>query len=205
MSLARNIGFCLCLAMKRLLFSILLILFPQAVFAADQPGNFDYYVLAVTWLPSFCQGRSEQVCAKNTNHFVVHGLWPQRENGWPEFCASASNHSDLRGIEKAQDLFSSKHAAFHEWYKHGTCSGLDLAAYFDLTRKAYSGLNFTETTALLNKKSRLNWRYVKDTLKKDNPGLPDDAIYVSIKKGTVDEVRICLTKSMQPRACSRSR
>ncbi len=191
--------------MKYLFLTFLLLLSCRVSIAADTPGDFDYYVLAITWLPSFCQGRNEAACRADTDHFVVHGLWPQREKGWPEYCEAGSQHSDVRAIDKSQDLFSSKHAAFHEWRKHGTCSGLDLAAYFDLTQKAFSGLNFIETTAFLKTNNRLNWRNIKAIVRKDNPRLPEDAIYVSMKKSAVDEIRFCFTKALQPRACSKPR
>src|SRR5580704_5376656 len=61
----------------------------------NNPGEFDYYVLSLSWSPSFCEeaqergngGRSQQQqCGGRPFSFVVHGLWPQYERGYPEYC-----------------------------------------------------------------------------------------------------------------------
>ena len=60
----------------------------------NTPGEFDYYVLSLSWSPSFCEeaqergngGRSQQQCGGRPFSFVVHGLWPQYERGYPEYC-----------------------------------------------------------------------------------------------------------------------
>src|ERR1700760_1582015 len=61
----------------------------------NTPGEFDYYVLSLSWSPSFCEeaqergnsGRSQQAqCGGRPFSFVVHGLWPQYEHGYPEYC-----------------------------------------------------------------------------------------------------------------------
>ena len=40
------------------------------------PKSFDYYVLALTWVPGFCAGHgSDQECSKGLG-FALHGLWP---------------------------------------------------------------------------------------------------------------------------------
>src|SRR5436853_4552929 len=56
--------------------------------AADRPGDFDFYVLALSWSPSYCEvegGRADRVqCAPGEDlGFIVHGLWAQREHGFP--------------------------------------------------------------------------------------------------------------------------
>ncbi|NJR13222.1 MAG: hypothetical protein HC779_01575 [Phyllobacteriaceae bacterium] len=66
---------------------------PQAR-QASLPG-FDFYVLSLSWSPTWCaeQGTAadgEAQCSGSRDYgFVVHGLWPQRERGWPEFCETA--------------------------------------------------------------------------------------------------------------------
>src|SRR6476659_3186155 len=58
----------------------------------NRPGQFDFYVLSLSWSPSFCEASGErgtppqQQCGARPYSFVVHGLWPQYENGFPEFC-----------------------------------------------------------------------------------------------------------------------
>src|SRR5664279_6001869 len=53
----------------------------------NAPGEFDFYVLSLSWSPSFCEqasergngGRSGAQCGGRPFSFVVHGLWPQYE------------------------------------------------------------------------------------------------------------------------------
>jgi ribonuclease T2 len=57
----------------------------------NEPGKFDYYVLALSWSPSFCEQAgdrksAQQQCGARPFSIVVHGLWPQYERGFPEFC-----------------------------------------------------------------------------------------------------------------------
>src|SRR3981189_389823 len=65
----------------------------------NTPGEFDFYVLSLSWSPSFCEeasergnsGRSQQAqCGGRPFSFVVHGLWPQYEHGFPEYCERPS-------------------------------------------------------------------------------------------------------------------
>src|SRR5215471_18018763 len=65
----------------------------------NAPGEFDYYVLSLSWSPSYCEeaeergntGRSQQIqCGGRPFSFVVHGLWPQYERGYPEYCQRPS-------------------------------------------------------------------------------------------------------------------
>src|SRR5687767_15954008 len=57
-----------------------------------QPGQFDFYVLALSWSPSFCQATAErgrearEQCGERPYSFVVHGLWPQYERGFLRSC-----------------------------------------------------------------------------------------------------------------------
>src|ERR1700712_5920775 len=64
----------------------------------NAPGEFDFYVLSLSWSPSFCEaasergnsGRSQAQCGGRPFSFVVHGLWPQYERGFPEYCQRPS-------------------------------------------------------------------------------------------------------------------
>jgi len=95
---------------SRLLISLVLVflaasiaLSPGTAPAQDRrqnaPGEFDFYVLALSWSPSFCEaasdrpdsGRSQPQCDGRPYSFVVHGLWPQYERGFPNI-ASGQRH-----------------------------------------------------------------------------------------------------------------
>jgi ribonuclease T2 len=102
----------------------------------NHPGNFDFYVLALSWSPSFCEAAGErgtppqQQCAARPYSFVVHGLWPQYERGFPEFCQQPATRLNRGIVSSMLDLMPAPRLIFNEWDKHGTCSGLSPNAYF---------------------------------------------------------------------------
>ena len=69
---------------------------------------------------------------------MLHGLWPQYERGWPQDCRS-SDRGYVPGpvANRMLDIMPSKRLVFHEYRKHGTCSGLGVDGYFDLARRLH--------------------------------------------------------------------
>src|SRR3954462_3258937 len=115
----------------------------------NAPGEFDFYVLSLSWSPSFCEaasergksGRSAQAqCGERPFSFVVHGLWPQYEHGFPNYCQRPSPRLDRNIMSSMLDLMPAPGLIFSEWDKHGTCSGLAPRAYFETIRKARSAV-----------------------------------------------------------------
>src|ERR1700751_3444697 len=111
----------------------------------NTPGEFDFYVLSLSWSPSFCEeaeergrsGRSQnQQCSGRPYSFVVHGLWPQYERGFPEYCQRPSPRLARTILTSMLDLRPAPGLIFNEWDKHGTCSGLGERGYFETIRKA---------------------------------------------------------------------
>ena len=80
--------------------------------------------------------RSDQQCAGRPFAFVVHGLWPQYEQGFPSYCQVPAPRLDRAIVGSVLDLMPSPRLIFHEWDRHGTCSGLSPHAYFETVRKA---------------------------------------------------------------------
>src|SRR5687767_12835756 len=106
----------------------------------NEPGKFDFYVLALSWSPSYCEQAGErappQQCGARPFSFVVHGLWPQYEKGFPEFCQQPAPRLDRNIVSSMLDLMPAPRLIYQQWDKHGVCSGLDQRAYFQTVRKA---------------------------------------------------------------------
>src|ERR1700758_2731048 len=88
----------------------------------NQPGQFDFYVLSLSWSPSFCEtagGRGPE-CGARPYSFVVHGLWPQYERGFPQSCQSPAPRLDRRIVADMLDLMPAPRLVYHEWDTHGT-------------------------------------------------------------------------------------
>src|SRR5688572_2676514 len=92
----------------------------------NQPGQFDFYVLALSWSPSFCEAAAErgnppkEQCGVRPFSFVVHGLWPQYEKDFPEFCQNPAPRLDRNIVSSMLDLMPAPRLIFHQWDKHGT-------------------------------------------------------------------------------------
>jgi len=174
----------------------------------NTPGEFDFYVLALSWSPSFCEASAErgksgrsQVQCERPYSFVVHGLWPQYERGFPEYCQRPSPRLDRNIMTSMLDLMPAPGLIFNEWDKHGTCSGLAARAYFESVRKARAAVKIPEEFLQLSEQKTIAPADLEAAFIKANPGLSSSAISVTCSSRRLSEVRICLSKDMQFRAC----
>ncbi|KRW97324.1 ribonuclease T2 [Paracoccus sp. MKU1] len=183
---------------------IALLLFAPAALAQDIGGRFDYYVLSLSWSPSWCrnEGNAEQCATGRRLGFVVHGLWPQYESGWPEDCRTDARDPSRRETRAMADVMGSGGLAWHQWKKHGRCSGLSAQDYFALTRKAAGRITLPETLRQFDRDVTLPAKRVEDAFIEANPELVRDSITVTCRDRALQEVRICLTPSLEPRACA---
>src|SRR5580765_4244629 len=107
-----------------------------------EPGVFDYYLLPLSWSPEFCHSHADKPECQSGHHgFVVHGLWPQYVDGYPEKCSNAPGLSDP---SQMRDIMTDSGLVAHEWTTHGTCSGLDAQEYFRLLRRAVTSVRVPE-------------------------------------------------------------
>jgi len=178
----------------------------HAVAGSKVAGKFDYYVLALSWTPSFCaisgDSRAPDQCgAQSDLGFTLHGLWPQYEKGWPSFCKTTAGAPTRRMTRNMIDIMGSDGLAWHEWDKHGRCSGLAAETYFTASRTAYDQIARPAIFRRLLKEIKLPAKVVESAFLKENPALSPDMVTVTCKRGHFQEVRICLTKELEPRAC----
>jgi ribonuclease T2 len=173
-------------------------------------GEFDFYVLSLSWSPSFCEAanerggpsKSQQIqCGGRPYAFVVHGLWPQYERGFPNYCQQPAPRLDRNIVSSMLDLMPAPGLIFSEWDKHGTCSGMPARSYFETIRKARAVVKIPEQFIDLAEPKTVAPADVKDAFVKANPGLSSDAVAVTCDRTRLSEVRICLNKDLQFRAC----
>jgi ribonuclease T2 len=179
----------------------------QQVQPRNQPGRFDFYVLSLSWSPSFCKeseerGRSSnEQCRGRPYSFVVHGLWPQYERGFPRDCQVPSPRLSRELMTSMLDLMPAPGLIYHEWDQHGTCSGLEAQAYFDLIRKAGDTVKIPENYAAPRTTLTVSPDDVEEAFVKSNPGLSRAAVSVTCGSTRLSEVRICLSKDLKFRDC----
>ncbi|MGP9810648.1 ribonuclease T2 family protein [Rhodopseudomonas sp. NSM] len=176
----------------------------------NAPGEFDFYVLALSWSPSYCEqasergntGRSQQIqCGGRPFSFVVHGLWPQYERGFPEYCQRPSPRLDRRIVNAMLDLMPAPGLIYNQWDKHGTCTGTSASAYFEEIRKARAAVRVPPDFIDAKEARAVTPAEVEDAFIKVNPGLSNAAIAVICDRSRLTEVRICMSKDLQFRAC----
>jgi ribonuclease T2 len=178
----------------------------MAMADGEAAGDFDYYVMALSWSPTWCalegdRRNSPQCDTEADNGWVLHGLWPQYEDGWPSFCPTTARNPSRTDTRDEADLFGSSGNAWHQWNKHGRCSGLTADDYYRLAREAYGRVNRPEIFRKLVDPIRLPAAVVEQAFLEANPVLNADEITITCKAGRIQEARICLTRDLEPRRC----
>lgn len=171
----------------------------QSASTASPPGQFDFYVLSLSWSPSYCEAagdkRKDPQCARPFG-FVVHGLWPQFERGFPSDCG-ADGRLPQSLIQAQLDIFPAPGLVVHEWRKHGTCSGLDAAAYFETVRKAFARMTIPAPLARIEKPQFTAPGDIAKEFISANKGLEANSFAVVCDRQRLQEVRVCLNKDLK--------
>lgn len=173
----------------------------------EPAGEFDYYVMALSWTPSWCElegdDRGSPQCDPGQGFgFTLHGLWPQYEDGWPAFCPTVERNPSRTMTNNMADIMGTSGLAWYQWTKHGVCSGLSASDYYALSRLAYSRVTRPDLLRQLDRELRLPAEVIEQAFLEANPDLSDDMMTVTCRAGRVQEVRICLTRDLEPRACA---
>lgn len=170
--------------------------------------GYDFFVLALSWSPSYCRAEGMQAnrhqCASGLDHgFVVHGLWPQFENGWPEYCRHPQPNRVPEALARQMlDLMPSIGLVGHQWRKHGACAGVSQREYFTLLRAAAERVSVPQHFHRPGDARQVDPDAVEQAFIDANAGLPADAIAVTCQQGLLREVRICMDKELEFRACA---
>src|SRR6202051_2551141 len=161
-----------------------------------EPGAFDYYVLSLSWSPAFCLEKPGAAECNGPRRFgfIVHGLWPQYEEGWPENCNVHQQVPD-NVVTAIADLMPARGLVYHEWSAHGTCSGLSPAEFFALVRRAYASIAISRGLSSPTQAIEQPPAAIARAFRRANPRLPAQSIVVTCtgqSTPSLREVRICL-------------
>jgi len=176
---------------------------------AQQPmpaGKFDYYLLALSWSPTFClhhraEPGADEECDRQRG-FVVHGLWPQNLDGtWPAFCLPVPPVPVALAAREAA-IMPNVELIEHEWTKHGSCAGLTVDAYFAAIDRSFAALHWPDAMADPRRAAEATLAGAKRDLAMLNPGLaPDMVSFRCGRDGAVEELRVCLDRGFRFRPC----
>lgn len=177
---------------------------------ASAGAHFDYYLLALSWVPEFCAqpgsaaANPRECGSQRKSVFSVHGLWPQANDGPnPEAC------TPVRPVPRAVvtsilQWMPSPGLVQHEWSIHGTCSGLSPSEYFSNVMAARSAVQIPVQLTSLDRPETNSPAGIEAEFAASNPSFPKGAFRVACRAGALTEVRACFTKDLKPQACGRS-
>jgi ribonuclease T2 len=171
----------------------------------NTPGHFDYYLLSLSWAPSYClvHPGDRYECQGRGFGFVLHGLWPQfNGGGYPQTCATNVD-LDREAEAIGRTLYPSPKLMEHEWQRHGTCSGLAPTDYFRTADRALAVVHVPAIFEAPKADQHLSPDQILAAFQAANPTLPPHAMTVGCSRDQLSEVRVCLTQTLQPRPCGR--
>lgn len=170
-------------------------------------GDFDFYVLALSWSPSYCESKGrdadpQQCGLAKPPGFTAHGLWPQYERGSPQNCDVGSLTVDRETLRRIETVMPSDGLARHEWQKHGTCSGLGQADYFETMMLAMEKIRIPGFFKQPPAARLIAPGMVETAFLQANPGMSAKGFAAVCGGGYLSEVRICMTKDLNFRECA---
>ena len=167
----------------------------------SRPGEFDFYVLSLSWSPGFCltggdeKGRDQ--CRRGADlGFTVHGLWPQYERGFPSDCRGQTN-PPREALALTAGVYPDPGLARYEWRRHGTCSGLAPLEYFRAAKAARDAVTIPERLRDPHAAQSLSPTEVEHAFLDANAKLRPGAIAATCRRGILEEVRVCFSKDLR--------
>ena len=174
--------------------------------AQDRAGEFDYYVMSLSWSANWCalegDDRNSPQCDDGAGFgWILHGLWPQYETGYPEYCRTNERSPSRSDTAAMADIMGTSGLAWHQWRKHGVCAGLSSDDYYELSREAFGLISRPQVLRDLNRPVTLPASLIEEAFLRENPSLSADQITITCRQGYIQEARICLTRDLELRNC----
>ena len=188
-------------------------------------NQFDSHVLAVSWQPAFCelQGGDKKECLTlnqrrfDASHFTLHGLWPNRKScgrGYGycgdvkqkplNFCGYPALRLEPAVRESLGIVMPSAKAGTclqrHEWWKHGSCSGLTANAYFSLSLGLLKQINqstFVSDFMVSNIGQRVTRKAFNEAFDQSFGANSYQRVALQCRKGLLTELQIALPKILE--------
>lgn len=172
---------------------------PAGAQSRGRAGDYDFWVFSLSWSPSFCEAtgkaRGDAQCARPFA-FVVHGLWPQYDRGFPSDCPTRAAEPTRAQVDAVLDVMPSPGLVRHEWRKHGTCSGLSAESYLKIIRKLYEKIHIPDEFKSPDQPRMVETRAVERAFMAANRGLDAGEISIYCDARRLQEVRLCLKKDL---------
>ena len=166
---------------------------------AAPTGNFDYYLLNLSWSPEYCHSHPDAAECARRSTFVLHGLWPQDNDGsYPQHCATTAAPPDP---SQFSDIYPEPGLLIHEWQTHGACTGLSGNDFFTAARAAFQSVKIPPQLANLSSQTSLPPDEIESLFTQANPGLRSESLAISCGHNYLTAVEVCLDKNLHPISC----
>jgi ribonuclease T2 len=172
----------------------------------DSLSEFDYFLLALSWSPDYCatSGSDDpQQCATGRKlGFVLHGLWPQYERGYPSDCTTEKLTTQVKN--QFPGLYPSEALYDHEWEKHGTCTGLSPTSYLALSKRLKESVSIPDAYRSPEAPFRTNAQKLQQEFILANKGFNAASLAVNCSSNGryLKELDVCFSRDGKPTACS---
>jgi len=178
-----------------------------------EPPRFDYYLLALSVAPAFCEDEPQrkrtfaQCQALSATGFrslplTLHGLWPNRaDRKHPTYCGGESGGAfcslpPLRLPPQTRARLGQVMPATadcldrYQWAKHGSCSGLAEAEYFAASTTLTERVNRAIGGEIARHMGReVSLAFLREALAKADPALKDAVTFDCQTPRTPDPVK----------------
>jgi ribonuclease T2 len=164
-----------------------------------EPGNFDFYLMNLSWSPEFCsiQGTSPECAARPG--FILHGLWTQNNDGtYPVFCTEEPAPANLA---ESLDITPDLALLQHEWAKHGTCSAVGPQRFFAMEHEAFYSLKIPAAFEHIDHEISLAPDAILQLFAEANPNFPQGSILLSCGRNHLTAIEACFSKDLHPIVC----
>lgn len=167
------------------------------------------YTLAASWSPQYCRsardGQSMQCSGRNGLFgFILHGLWPEGRNGWPQWCSLTPRPSPAL-LRQHLCMTPSARLLEHEWAKHGSCMTRSPQAYFRTASALWHSIAWPDADRLSRRKG-LTVGDLRRAFVAAHPDWRADQVGVVLTRGGwLQELRLCYGRSFMPVACPRAK
>jgi ribonuclease T2 len=164
--------------------------------------------MSLSWSPGFCAtgaGQDDPLQCGPERHFafVLHGLWPQyQQGGWPQNCSTEAADESL--VNSMLTIMPSAKLVAHEWEKHGSCSGLSPKDYFEAATEAFNSVKIPSQYKSPQQEITVSPDQLQHDFATANPRIGDRGLVVlcSGNGRYLQEVRACLTLDLEGRPCN---
>jgi ribonuclease T2 len=135
---------------------------------------------------------------------VLHGLWPQYEDGWPSFCRTVERDPTRRETAAMADIMGTSGLAWYQWRSTGAARGCRPRTISRSPARHGPGVNLPDVFMRLDRPVRLPASVVEEAFLEANPGWTPDMVTITCREDRIQEARLCLTKDLDPAPAGRT-